>query len=240
MTQDSNHSNQFTERLQYVQEHVQEEAAKHAIKLVETLGRLYFALRDAGLMKGVTLNGAVLVHACNAFYADIFRIEAFHPLHYAADDHKKAAHIFKWISRLRPIIPLVKDPKKMKGGAMSANSVFAMLCAFTLLKMRPFSPSPCELDHILYSSIYRDNQPQEWAMIFYLLEKWYTEADDSRNRIQRYISQDSVLSDSEKNSMTARLEKIPADKIKRLQATLLELWIENEPKARGVIKEFLS
>ena len=163
----------FDNSRQYVQTHITDEVKKCAPKLMDTLGSLFFKLRDSKALNGINiyLNEGVLAHACCAFFADIFRVEAFHPV-LAADDHKKAAHIFKWISRLRPVIPGEEgDPINLKGAAIRANGMFALLCAASFLDTKAFTPLPNERAHIIYSSIYRDIIPQDWAMIFYLLEK---------------------------------------------------------------------
>jgi hypothetical protein len=176
MIQNDEDSAKFEVSLKYVQEHVFAEAANRAQgEMIGILVHIFITMRDSKIMKDVAidLHEAVLVNVCTAFYADLFRIEAFHSLHYAADDHKKAALLFKWISRLRPVTPRGNAPHKLKGLAVKANGVFAMLCAFSFLDIPPFTPIHSERDHIIYSSIYRDLQPQEWAMIFYLLEKLY-------------------------------------------------------------------
>jgi len=172
MTKSDRDSEQFDAYLKYVQTHVTEESLKRAPELMGTLGLLYFKLRNSKLMAeaNICLDEAALAHACNAFFEDIFRVEAFHPVN-PADNHKKAAHIFKWISRLRPVHPEENNPTTLKGGAIIANGMFAMLCAFSFLNINAFTPSYSERAHIIYSSMYRDIDPREWAMIFYQLEK---------------------------------------------------------------------
>jgi hypothetical protein len=172
MPTDDKDSGQFDELLLQVQKRVPGEAQKRARELAKTLGRIFSWLRYSKLMVGtnVYLNEAVLIHVCSAFYADLFRLEAFHPAR-PADTHKQAAHIFKWISRLRPVYPEAQNPQKLKGLAVTANGIFAIYCALSFLDMEPFVPTASEREHMLYSSTYRDIHPQEWAMMFYLLEK---------------------------------------------------------------------
>jgi hypothetical protein len=242
MTQNDAESAQFAASLQYVQDHAAPEAKKRAPELMGVLGHHFFALRESPLMTGVDiyLNEAVLAHACNAFYADIFRIEAFHSVHYAADDHKKAAHIFKWISRLRPIYPNRDNPHGLKGAAIIANSMFAMLCACTFLKISAFTPTPNEREHINYSSIYRDIHPQEWSMTFYLLEKLYAETGGGLvAHIQQFLDRNRVLTLSDKADFAVRLKTLPADATKGLLLKLMDLGFENESKALQLIKDYI-
>ena len=176
MAKNDKDSEIFDKALKYVQEHVTEESLKRAPELMKTLGLLYFKLRDSKLMKeaNIFLDEAALAHACSAFFADIFRIEAFHAVN-PADNHKKAAHIFRWISRFRPVRPKENSPTSLKGSTIIANAMFAVLCAFSFLNIKAFTPSSSERDHIIYSSIYRDIDPRDWAMIFYQLEMRHPE-----------------------------------------------------------------
>jgi len=180
MAKNDNDSEIFDKCLKYVQENVTKEALKRAQALMKTLGWHYFKLRDSKLMDRVDLflDEAALAHACSAFYADIFRVEAFHSVN-PTDDHKKAAHIFRWISRFRPVRPKENSPTSLKGAAVIANGMFAMLCAFTFLNINAFTPSQSERDHIVYTSMYRDIDPREWAMIFYQLEMRHPEKPQS-------------------------------------------------------------
>jgi hypothetical protein len=234
-------SEKFDDYLKYVQENVTTEAKKRSQELVATLGYHFFLLRDSKAMAGaqIYLNEAVLVHVCNAFYSDIFRINGFHAVSNAPDEHKKAAHIFKWISRLCPVYPATNDQSKLKGIASKANSWFAMVCALSFLEINAFTLSASEREHIIYSSTYRDIQPQEWSMIFYLLEKLHIDTGNSLSRIKQFLSQNQTQTLHNKTDLIAQLKELPADATGDLLLKLLDLALENKSRALQLIKESL-
>jgi hypothetical protein len=115
----------------------------------------------------IQLNKPLLRLVAESFWQDLLRLKAFDPMDFA-DNHKQAAYIFKWISRLRPVIPC-DNIGELEVGVLQANAWFALHCAQCFLGVHQFSVE--EEAYIVYASFYRDVRPEEWSMIFYALEK---------------------------------------------------------------------
>ncbi|MDR0465732.1 MAG: hypothetical protein LBH94_00065 [Deltaproteobacteria bacterium] len=122
---------------------------------------------------GIVLNEATLLRATVSFWEDILRVKAYHPVEHA-DEYKKAAYLFKWMAKMRPVKPLVDHPDIIRPQDMNANALFAWLCAQGYLKIGVLPGQ--ELKRVIYSATYREVNPDEWATIFYLLEKTYCNA----------------------------------------------------------------
>jgi hypothetical protein len=120
--------------------------------------------------RSLVINYASLAQAAVAFWEDILRFKSYHTIVYS-DEHKRAAHIFKWISRMRPIKILVDSCSisEIEEPYLRANAFFALACAMSFLKCDDFSQE--ETKYIIYASMFRDIHAREWSMIFYLLEK---------------------------------------------------------------------
>jgi hypothetical protein len=119
---------------------------------------------------GLVMNYASLAQAAISFWEDLLRIKSYQDIEYS-DRHKRAAHIFKWISHIRPIKASNDhcDFDKIDKSRLQANAFFALACAMAFLECEDFTPG--ENEYIIYSSMYRDIHAREWSMIFYLLEK---------------------------------------------------------------------
>ena len=123
--------------------------------------------------KSLSMDYTILGQAVESFWEDMLRIESYHDVEYT-DRHKLAAHLFKWLSRMRPIRPTISPraedlEKELTAEILQANALFALACAQSFLECSGFSES--ENQYIIYSSMYRDIHASEWSMIFYLLEK---------------------------------------------------------------------
>lgn len=141
-----------------------------AKRLVKTFSLMKFSLFQG---RGIVLNEATLIRATISFWEDILRVKAYHPID-RAEKHKKAAYIFKWISKFRPVKPLVDHPDKLTNAEMNANPMYAWLCASGYLKCKRDLPEE-ETKLIIYFSTYRDIHPDEWTLIFAYLERLYPE-----------------------------------------------------------------
>lgn len=163
---------EFAHHSQYVQQNLHKEAQRLGQSFCNTLIDAFGKLKAGTFFhgQGIRLNVPVLVKITVAFWEDILRIQTFHPLRHA-DRHKMAAHLFKWISRLRPIIctgtPSSPDWKSLT----KANSIFAVICSLAFIKCA--IRYGAEIQHMLYTSEFRDIQPYEWSIIFHLIEKAY-------------------------------------------------------------------
>jgi hypothetical protein len=175
--EDCIHANQiipdeFDQHLRFVQTNLRKTAQPLAMELSKELTRLYYEYRELPCFQKnadkICFFEFDLWRAMIAMWEDLLRIEAYHNVHYA-DNHKKAAHIFKWICHFRPIATNI-DPKDMEPWEFFINELFAFLCAKLYLpKMGEITRS--EQDTIFYSAKYREIHANEWAMIFYLYEK---------------------------------------------------------------------
>lgn len=114
-----------------------------------------------------------LYHACISYEIDIERWKPFHDI-LIPDNHKRAAFIFKWLSKMQPIQLLSCIGTDAAPYELGANGYFAMLGALGELHvdMKEFSVSP-EAKVIYYTAMYREIIPESWAIIFCLLEKAY-------------------------------------------------------------------
>lgn len=154
-----------------VRKHIECESRKRGKKfykefLVPAFARFYSL--PAYQQCGLALNKATLAIAAISYWEDMLRLKSYHTLN-VPDKHKQAAHIFKWISRLRPIKPVVDYAEELDSHLLEANAWFALACAQSLISEIPLKKS--EEVFIVYSSMYRDIHAREWSMIFYLLEK---------------------------------------------------------------------
>ena len=140
--------------------------AKH---LHDTWKQFYNSLYQG---RNLHMNYTLLAFAAESFCEDMLRVKGYHDIAYA-DNHKYAAHIFKWLSRMRPIKPINDHVKGLKKEELYSNALFALACAQSFLKCSDFSAE--ENQYIVYSSMYRDIHAREWSMIFYLLEKSHPE-----------------------------------------------------------------
>jgi hypothetical protein len=163
----------FESLLDKARDGLPEEARKRAEELMPSLGEIFFIYKNTCHYENrIVLSEGILAQACISFWEDILRVKAYHTVHYA-DGHKKAAYIFKWITKLRPVKPLVDYSKVLFDAEIEANSKYALYCALAFLKIKMPYINESELKYIIYSANYREIHPEEWSMIFYLLEKFY-------------------------------------------------------------------
>lgn len=150
---------------------IREDAHKKALELLETFNEV----KQSPMYRAydLRLNMDFLVLACESCFIDIARHQDFHEIS-VPDNHKRAAFIFKWLSRTRPI--WASGPGEGKGGAirLHINSYFALLGALGELdvNMKVFAPSNIA-QHIIYSGTYRDISAETWALIFCTLERLF-------------------------------------------------------------------
>lgn len=148
------------------------EAQRCGKELTKRLARTFIKMKAKHFQgHGIVLNEATLMRAAISFWEDILRVKAYHPIN-RADKSKKAAYLFKWIAKMRPVKPLVDHPERLTNAEINANALFAFLCACGYLKCRKALPKE-ELHRIIYSATYRDIHPDEWAIIFEYLERVY-------------------------------------------------------------------
>ncbi|MBD5417366.1 MAG: hypothetical protein HDR50_06850 [Desulfovibrio sp.] len=159
----------YLKQLRACRKALPKEAQRCGRELAERLSKVFYQMKGALFQgHGIVLNEATLVRASISFWEDILRVKAYHPID-RAEKHKKAAYIFKWIARMRPVKPLVDNPDRLTSAEMNANAMFAFLCACGYLNCRRNLDEE-EIRRILYSATYRDVSADEWAIIFGYVE----------------------------------------------------------------------
>ena len=119
---------------------------------------------------GASVNPLFLASACESCLIDLERHRDFHRLD-IADRHKRAAFLFKWLSKMRPINLLAHRLGPGAGRAVHVNGYFALMAALGELEIdvHKFAPTPM-VQHIVYAASYRDINAENWALTFCLLE----------------------------------------------------------------------
>lgn len=153
-----------------------QERRQKAYSLVGRYTRLFSCMEQATPYQGkrrIVLCISLLTHSCLSFLIDIERHMPFHNIK-IPNNHKKAAFIFKWISRIQPVHPLPNYCPDLTGYENCANANFALICALSELKVDVYKFMKTDESKVIrYSSVYRDINPESWAIIFGLLEKNY-------------------------------------------------------------------
>lgn len=145
-----------------------------ARRMVERYVRIFSRFAAAPPYQGrgsIVLSVPLLTHACMSAIIDLERLSSFHGIR-MPDNHKKAAFIFKWISRLGPVKPLSDYSATLEKHELFANAAFSAICALSHLDadMDAIAGSP-EFPAMVYCSMYRDIVPETWALTFYLIER---------------------------------------------------------------------
>lgn len=190
-------SDEFEEHLRFCQENIHGEALRLTNQTFPLLYDIFSYLlatdyfyRYAGL---VQLNNYLIKRACISFWEDLVRVRGYHPIDYP-DGHKLAAYMFKWINKLRPIefIDLEKIPDDIENTLLHINGVYSIHCALSMPGLNIGEITCNEFENMLYTAMYRDIHADEWAMIFYLLEKLYPNISDLTpdQRLARMLSGD--------------------------------------------------
>ena len=150
------------------------EIEAQAKQLAERCGRLFDYIKKKppfSLGRSVVLNNGMLFHAAISARIDINRHADSHPVDGPAR-HKQAAFVFKWLTRIQAIKPVVDYTDKIDPELLLCNSYFATVCAMSYLHIDilKFVRSP-ECKEILYAGLYRNIVPETWAITFSLLEQ---------------------------------------------------------------------
>lgn len=130
---------------------------------------------NARLFAGLSLQcqQETLLAACESLLLDLERTKQFHGMD-LSDRHKRAGFTYRWLTRFRPLH--CKETKGLSNLGLKANDMFALRCAMKFLKVNVPAGNRelcVEANNILYSSQYRDLKGEEWALVFYFMEKKY-------------------------------------------------------------------
>lgn len=121
------------------------------------------------------LNTVTLAHACETYCADLIRHANFHGID-RPDAHKRAAFLFKWICKFRPV--LFASPSDIPPEALvNVNSWFALAAALGNFSIDTFKLRESTIvPYIIYSGTYRNINPESWAIIFCMLELHFSKS----------------------------------------------------------------
>lgn len=147
---------------------IREAAGRKANELSEIFAEVQKSVAPESI--ALSMHSLFLADACEACFIDLERHKDFHRID-IADRHKRAAFIFKWLARIRPISVSAYKKGKGAGKAVHINAYFALLAALGELNvnMRKFAPTPIA-QHIIYAASYREINAESWALTFCLLE----------------------------------------------------------------------
>jgi hypothetical protein len=234
-------SSGFMEQLRACRETLTSESKRLGGELAKRLAEAYRKM-EAGPPfhgTGIALNQATLLRATVSFWEDILRVKAYHPIE-QADRYKKAAYIFKWIAKMRPVKPVVDHPNDIRPQDMNANAIFAVLCACGYLGLDTAVIPEEEFKRLRYSATYREINADEWATIFFQLKKLCLIRRYSIDRINKFLSTNTTIGQQDRGELFKQLEGLAPDTLKDLLLKLLDLGFENEPKALQIIQKSLS
>ena len=120
------------------------------------------------LENSVYMNNDLLELVVKSYYDDVYRFKDYTGSE-MADRHKQAAFTIKWISKIKPI--QIKEGSKANKYILMVNSSFAVFLGFSF-----FDPvvskkvSAPFLQHLIYSTLYRNISDKQLAASLYLME----------------------------------------------------------------------
>lgn len=117
------------------------------------------------------MNRGLLLHTCEAYFADIARLKGFHGIE-NADSHKRAGYTVKWIMRFRPVQYRSYYVSGIR--IQLANESFALWIACEHLGIDISSLPDQLVQHTLYHFRFRPFEPDSWAVAFFLMQQLYT------------------------------------------------------------------
>jgi hypothetical protein len=136
----------------------------------DTLVSLYndfITTRNTG--HAVYLNKDLLALAITSYFDDIYRFKKYTHSE-RADQHKQAAYLIKWISKIRPI--QISPNTVVNRRILLINSSFAIFVGFSFLSLKAAnSITPKYYKHLLYMCQYRNISGRQLASTLYVLEK---------------------------------------------------------------------
>ena len=137
----------------------------------ETLKKQYlnFLNKNIDIYKDhIHLNDDLLSIVVGSYFDDIYRFKDYSNSN-LADNHKQAGYTIKWISKIKPI--QIKQSTPTDKNILLVNSSFALFAGFTFLDNNVANIiSSSYLDHLIYSTLYRDISGRQLASTMYVLE----------------------------------------------------------------------
>lgn len=120
--------------------------------------------------KGVKLNEYLLREAVESCLCDIYRLKVFRGIQ-QEDEHKQAAFLVKWISKIRPV--QVFDDSSYNVTSLLVNEIFAVNVALVILNIIPskLTIKSQYVSNLLYLLHFHPCAVEQVASELYLLEK---------------------------------------------------------------------
>lgn len=116
----------------------------------------------------VYLNDDLLNIVVGSYFDDIYRFKDYSNSA-LADNHKQAAYTIKWISKIKPI--QINKGAPTEKNILLVNSAFALFAGFTFLDENVTNIiSTSYLNHLIYSTLYRNISGRQLASTLYALE----------------------------------------------------------------------
>lgn len=159
---DFSFSKKHQEALKIVREEIVAQSYKETNSIINGLSDYFVDFRNGSPYQGskLFLCTPTLRQAILAFWQDVIRLQSYHPIN-VINRFKRAAFIFKWICKCRPIKIVSTYPPECAEDYTRVNAIFAMHCAMAFLKCPP--PNGEELKEIIYTGTFRCIQPEQMA-----------------------------------------------------------------------------
>lgn len=162
---------QFTE---YIADTATGKAREKALELLDVWQQLKRSLFRS---TPVSMIAGILYWTCLSYYIDVARQAVYHKIN-NANKYKRAAYLFKWICKLRPIKCNNQYAFNLGREEMFANELFALYAALCELADSSLiykfgNMSKEELEFFMYMGAYRDVSPKDLELTFKLLEHKY-------------------------------------------------------------------
>jgi len=145
-----------------------------AERVFQSLCRKSFRPEDRDCMY---LNKYILAHAIESYFCDLYRLTLFRGI--TADNHKQAAFLLKWITKLRPV-HIHADAVNPSVPVLVSNEYFAVTMGLIVLFRSVLTPAKVIIDeadyiqNLSYLLHYHSSiSPEQLASELYQLEKRY-------------------------------------------------------------------
>jgi hypothetical protein len=128
----------------------------------------------------LSLNLLLLRETVESCICDVYRLKFFRGIHHE-DNHKRAAFLMNWITKIRPIqiITMTKPLLKMD---CYANELLALFVGLDILDISPKwlkDTLPEYFSNIVYLLHFHSCEPEQLASELFLLDKLYTVRETS-------------------------------------------------------------
>ncbi len=134
-----------------------------------SLYEIFHSTLEENTKQSILLNKGLVYLVVKSYFDDIYRFKDYSGSE-LADQHKQAAYIIKWISKLRPIQILVDTD--FNNEMVWINSSFAIYVGLNFLHVQNIFEyiSDSLYENLLYSTQYRNISGKQLATLMYTIE----------------------------------------------------------------------